>query len=186
MIHPRSVFGTSSNIYALNVLTPSEAVVQTKTGICPPLLQLRWRNIRIAFLMFLFKWIHSILLRYLGERIFRHLPESPVSLLPRHLGERLLWHLLESLVLLLLRHLGGERLLRYIPASPVSLSEEAEAGPSLVSSLVPVSPPVPARRAKVLNSYSHNSYNGNAHSSLPRRTTFVGDSPPSIRTFCFS
>jgi len=59
-----------------------------------------------------------------------------------------------------------------------SLSEEAEAGPSLVSSLVPAPPLVPARRAKVLNSHSQNFYNGNANSSLPRRTTFVGDSPP--------
>jgi len=57
-------------------------------------------------------------------------------------------------------------------SSRSSLSEEAEAG-SVVSSLVPVPPPV-------LNSHSQNSYVGNANSSLPRRTTFVGDSPPLI------
>jgi hypothetical protein len=69
-----------------------------------------------------------------------------------------------------------------VHSSRSSLSEEAEAGPSLVSSLVPVPPPVPARRAKVLNSHSQKSYNGNANSSLPRHTTSVGDSPhPPLR-----
>ena len=51
-----------------------------------------------------------------------------------------------------------------------------------MSSLVPVPPPVLARQAEVLN--SHIQVVTPIH--LPRRTTFVGDSPPSpsIRTFC--
>ncbi len=56
IFHPRSVFGTSSNIYALNVLTASEAIVQAKVEIRPPPLRmniLRQGNIETALVTFL-------------------------------------------------------------------------------------------------------------------------------------
>ncbi len=50
IVHPRSVFGTLSNICTLNLATPSQVMVQTK-AICPPPFRLnilRQGNIEIA------------------------------------------------------------------------------------------------------------------------------------------
>lgn len=58
-----------------------------------------------------------------------------------------------------------------------SMSEEGDEEPSVRSPLASVPPPVPARRAKFLNSHI-NSYNGNSDLSRSGHITFVSDSSP--------